>query len=96
MTERCVILDGTPGETDEEFADSLRAAWWRRQRRRQRRRPCLGLLADRRAGHPAGPAGRARGALPMPDDDVLADRYLLADAALPRRVCLVRGLQLGP
>ena len=37
-----------------------------------------------------------RGELPMPDDDVLADRYVPADATLrQRRVRLVRGVQLG-
>ncbi len=38
-----------------------------------------------------------RGEMPVPDDDVAADRYLAAEAALERgRLRLVRGLQLGP
>jgi oxygen-independent coproporphyrinogen-3 oxidase len=69
------LIYGTPGETDGEFGDSLRAA------------------VDSGVDHVSAyslivePGTRlARqvrsGALPMPDDDVLADRYLLADAAL--------------
>ena len=83
------LIYGTPGETDAEFADSLRAA------------------VDSGVDHVSAyslivePGTRlARqvrtGALPMPDDDVLADRYLLADAALTAAgFCLVRGVQLG-
>ena len=38
-----------------------------------------------------------RGEVPMPDDDDLADKYLLADEALERRRAgLVRGVELGP
>ena len=69
------LIYGTPGETDAEFADSLLAA------------------VDSGVDHVSAyslivePGTRlARqvrtGALPMPDDDVLADRYLQADAAL--------------
>jgi oxygen-independent coproporphyrinogen-3 oxidase len=69
------LIYGTPGETDAEFGDSLRAA------------------VDSGVDHISAyslivePGTRlARqvrsGAVPMPDDDVLADRYLLADAAL--------------
>jgi oxygen-independent coproporphyrinogen-3 oxidase len=69
------LIYGTPGETDTEFAESLRAA------------------IDSGVDHVSAyslivePGTRlARqvraGLLPMPDDDVLADRYLLADAAL--------------
>jgi len=69
------LIYGTPGETDAEFAESLRAA------------------VDSGVDHISAyslivePGTRlARqvrtGLLPMPDDDVLADRYLLADAAL--------------
>ena len=84
------LIYGTPGETDDEFADSLRAA------------------VDSGVDHVSAyslivePGTRlarqvAPGLLPMPDDDVLADRYLLADDAADRgRVLLVRGLQLGP
>ena len=38
----------------------------------------------------------ARGELPMTDDDVLADRYEIAEQMLRRRARLVRGLELGP
>jgi oxygen-independent coproporphyrinogen-3 oxidase len=69
------LIYGTPGETDAEFGDSLRAA------------------VDSGVDHVSAyslivePGTRlARqvrtGVLPMPDDDVLADRYLQADAAL--------------
>lgn len=69
------LIYGTPGETDGEFADSLRAA------------------IDSGVDHVSAyslivePGTRlARqvrtGLLPMPDEDVLADRYLLADRAL--------------
>jgi putative oxygen-independent coproporphyrinogen III oxidase len=69
------LIYGTPGETDAEFGESLRA------------------VVDSGVDHVSAyslivePGTRlARqvrsGALPMPDDDVLADRYLLADAAL--------------
>lgn len=69
------LIYGTPGETDAEFAGSLRAA------------------VDSGVDHVSAyslivePGTRlARqvraGALPMPDEDVLADRYLLADATL--------------
>ena len=38
-----------------------------------------------------------RGELPMPDDDDLADKYLLADERLARgRPRVVRGVELGP
>jgi oxygen-independent coproporphyrinogen-3 oxidase len=77
------LIYGTPGETDEEFADSLRAA--------------VGGGVD--SGVDSGvdhvsayslivEAGTrlarqvGRGALTMPDDDVLADRYVLADTLL--------------
>ncbi len=69
------LIYGTPGETDAEFADSLAA------------------VVDSGVDHVSAyslivePGTRmARsvrsGALPMPDDDVLADRYLLAENAL--------------
>ena len=69
------LIYGTPGERDAEFAESLRAA------------------VDSGVDHVSAyslivePGTRlARqvrtGALPMPDEDVLADRYLLADRAL--------------
>jgi len=69
------LIYGTPGETDPEFAASLRAA------------------IDSGVDHVSAyslivePGTRlARqvrtGALPMPDEDVLADRYLLADRTL--------------
>jgi oxygen-independent coproporphyrinogen-3 oxidase len=69
------LIYGTPGETDAEFIDSLQAA------------------VDSGVDHVSAyslivePGTRmARqvrtGVLPMPDEDVLADRYLLADDAL--------------
>jgi oxygen-independent coproporphyrinogen-3 oxidase len=69
------LIYGTPGESDADFSASLRAA------------------VDSGVDHVSAyslivePGTRlARqvraGLLPMPDDDVLADRYLLADAAL--------------
>jgi len=69
------LIYGTPGETDGEFADSLRA------------------VIDSGVDHVSAyslivePGTRLarqvdRGTLPMPDDDVLADRYLLADRLL--------------
>jgi len=69
------LIYGTPGETDAEFADSLLAA--------------VNSGVDHVSAYSliVEPGTRlARqvrtGALPMPDDDVLADRYLQADAAL--------------
>ncbi len=69
------LIYGTPGETDAEFADSLAAA--------------VGSGVDHVSAYSliVEPGTRmARqvrsGALPMPDEDVLADRYLQADAAL--------------
>jgi putative oxygen-independent coproporphyrinogen III oxidase len=69
------LIYGTPGESDEDWASSLRAA------------------VDAQPSHVSAYAliveegtrlGRqvARGELPAPDDDVLADRYLMADASL--------------
>ncbi|MET0865203.1 MAG: radical SAM family heme chaperone HemW [Nakamurella sp.] len=69
------LIYGTPGETDAEFTDSLRAA--------------IGSGVDHVSAYSliVEPGTRlARqvrtGLLPMPDDDVLADRYLIADAQL--------------
>ncbi len=69
------LIYGTPGETDAEFADSLAAV--------------IGSGVDHVSAYSliVEPGTRmARqvrsGLLPMPDDDVLADRYLQADAAL--------------
>ena len=42
-------------------------------------RPRVGVRADRRGGHGARPRRIKRGELPLPDDDDLADKYLLAD-----------------
>ena len=69
------LIYGTPGETDEDFADSLAAA------------------VDSGVDHVSAyslivePGTRmarqvSSGLLPMPDEDVLADRYLLADRML--------------
>ena len=43
------------------------------------------------------PDGSRRGELPMPDDDVVADRYGIAEDMLDRgRDRMVRGVELGP
>ncbi|MET0966249.1 MAG: radical SAM family heme chaperone HemW [Nakamurella sp.] len=69
------LIYGTPGESDADFSESLRAA--------------VASGVDHVSAYSliVEPGTRlARqvrtGLLPMPDDDVLADRYLLADAAL--------------
>jgi putative oxygen-independent coproporphyrinogen III oxidase len=73
------LIYGTPGETDDEFADSLRAV--------------IDSGVDGGIDHVSAyslivePGTRLarqvdRGALPMPAEDVLADRYLLADGLL--------------
>ncbi len=69
------LIYGTPGETDQEFADSLAAA--------------VGSGVDHVSAYSliVEPGTRmARqvrsGVLPMPDEDVLADRYLQAEEAL--------------
>lgn len=69
------LIYGTPGETDAEFRDSLSAA--------------LDAGVDHVSAYslivePGTRMARqvARGELPMTDDDVLADRYLMADTAL--------------
>ncbi len=71
------LIYGTPGETDDEFAASLAAA--------------AGSGADHVSAYSlivepgTRLARRVRsGELPMPDDDVLADRYLMAETALAR------------
>ena len=83
------LIYGTPGETDAEFADSLDAA--------------IAAGVDHVSAYslivePGTRLARqvARGELPMPDEDVLADRYLLADRLLTAAgLRLVRGVQLG-
>ena len=67
------LIYGTPGESLADWETSVESALC------VRARPRLGLLPDRRGGHRAGPAGQARGELPMPDEDDLADKYHLAD-----------------
>ena len=69
------LIYGTPGETDEQFADSVRAA--------------LGAGVDHVSAYslivePGTRMARAvrTGALPMPAEDALADRYLIADDLL--------------
>jgi oxygen-independent coproporphyrinogen-3 oxidase len=69
------LIYGTPGERDQDFADSLAAA--------------IASGVDHVSAYslivePGTRMARAvrTGALPMPDEDVLADRYLMADAAL--------------
>ena len=72
------LIYGTPGETAATWRASLDAALARR------RRPRLRLRADRRGRHPAGPRRCARGELPAPDDDVLADRTSRPTRAVAR------------
>jgi oxygen-independent coproporphyrinogen-3 oxidase len=69
------LIYGTPGESDDDFRASLHAA--------------IGAGVDHVSAYslivePGTRLARrvARGELPMPDDDVLADRYLIADDAL--------------
>ncbi|AZI58420.1 coproporphyrinogen III oxidase [Nakamurella antarctica] len=69
------LIYGTPGETDAEFAESLQAV--------------IEAQVDHVSAYslivePGTKLARQvkAGLLPMPDDDVLADRYLLADRAL--------------
>jgi oxygen-independent coproporphyrinogen-3 oxidase len=71
------LIYGTPGETDEEFAASLRAA----VEGGVDHVSAYSLIVE-----PGTRLARQvdRGVLPMPDDDVLADRYLLADSTLSR------------
>lgn len=66
------LIYGTPGESDDDFRASLHAA--------------IGAGVDHVSAYslivePGTRMARkvARGELPMPDDDVLADRYLIAD-----------------
>ncbi|QNK80645.1 radical SAM family heme chaperone HemW [Nakamurella sp. PAMC28650] len=69
------LIYGTPGETDEQFTDSLEAA--------------VGAGVDHVSAYslivePGTRMARAvrTGKLPMPAEDVLADRYLIADRLL--------------
>jgi putative oxygen-independent coproporphyrinogen III oxidase len=69
------LIYGTPGETDADWEGSLDAA--------------TGTGADHISAYSlivepgtAMASQIARGVLPMPDDDVLADRYLMAEATL--------------
>ncbi|MET3803906.1 oxygen-independent coproporphyrinogen-3 oxidase [Nakamurella sp. UYEF19] len=69
------LIYGTPGETDTQFADSLHAA--------------IGAGVDHVSAYslivePGTAMARAvrTGRLPMPAEDVLADRYLIADRLL--------------
>ncbi len=69
------LIYGTPGETDQQFADSLQAA--------------IDVAVDHVSAYslivePGTRMARAvrTGKLPMPAEDVLADRYLIADQML--------------
>ncbi len=83
------LIYGTPGETADDFAASLAAA--------------VGAGVDHVSAYSlivedgTRLAARIRrGELPYPSDDVAADRYLAADAALGAAgFVLVRGVQLG-
>lgn len=83
------LIYGTPGESDDDWRASLDAA--------------LGAGPDHVSAYAliveegTQLARRIRrGEVPMTDDDVHADRYLIADETLlGRRLRLVRGLQLG-
>ena len=70
------LIYGTPGESLADWETSLDAAL------ACAARPRVGVRADRRGGHRPRPRGSRRGELPMPDDDDLADKYLLADERL--------------
>ena len=84
------LIYGTPGERPEDFAASLTDA--------------IAAGADHISAYAlivedgtALAARIRRGQLPAPDDDVAADRYLAAEAALTAAgLPLVRGVQLGP
>lgn len=69
------LIFGTPGETDDDFAGSLRAA----VEAGVDHISAYSLIVE-----PGTRMARqvAAGELPMPDDDVLADRYLLAESLL--------------
>jgi putative oxygen-independent coproporphyrinogen III oxidase len=69
------LIYGTPGESDADWAASLRAA----VRAGPTHVSAYALIVEEgtRLGRQV-----ARGELPAPDDDVLADRYLMADEAL--------------
>jgi oxygen-independent coproporphyrinogen-3 oxidase len=72
------LIYGTPGETDDEFAASLRAAV-EGGAGAVDHVSAYSLIVE-----PGTRLARQvdRGLVPMPDDDVLADRYLLADEVL--------------
>ena len=72
------LIYGTPGETDDDWRASLDAALARRPDH------CRAYALIVEPGTRLAAQVR-RGELPAPDDDVLADRYELADAALARR-----------
>ncbi len=69
------LIYGTPGESDEDWATSLRVA----REAEPTHVSAYALIVEEgtRLGRQV-----ARGELPAPDDDVLADRYLMAEAAL--------------
>jgi oxygen-independent coproporphyrinogen-3 oxidase len=69
------LIYGTPGESDADWATSLAAA----RAAEPTHVSAYALIVEEGTG-----LGRqvARGELPAPDDDVLADRYLMADDAL--------------
>jgi oxygen-independent coproporphyrinogen-3 oxidase len=71
------LIYGTPGESDADWQDSLDAALAAGPTHVS----AYALIVEEgtRLGRQV-----ARGELPAPDDDVLADRYLMADAALDR------------
>ena len=84
------LIYGAPYETDADWQASLDAA--------------IGSGADHVSAYAlvvedgtALARQVARGIVPAPDDDALADRYVMADETLQRgRVRVVRGVQLGP
>ena len=83
------LIYGTPGETDADWAASLDAVL---------AGPVDHVSAYALIVEEGTRLARriSRGELPMPDDDVLADRYEQADATLrTSRVRVVRGVQLG-
>ena len=83
------LIYGTPGETDDDWRETLDGGGGRGAR------PCLGVRADRGGGHSAGPAHPARRG---PDDGRRRARGPVSDrgrGARPGGLLLVRGVQLG-
>ncbi len=72
------LIYGTPGETDDDWRASLEAAIATGPDHVS----AYSLIVEDR--HPLWPARSGAATLPMPDDDVAADRYLIADELLEK------------